>query len=119
MNALNTALGEQETLDQIVLNRLCEDMGEDVDEVLQAFLESIDELLGNLKSRPDDENSESISRWAHSIKSSAASIGMMRLSMTAEILEKSLKQGLEVDINSLVSQIEQEYNLGRELLVNR
>ncbi|MCP4431230.1 MAG: Hpt domain-containing protein [Gammaproteobacteria bacterium] len=119
MNGLNTAMGELESLDQMVLNQLHEDMGEDVDEVLEAFLESIDELIACLKARSTDESSEAISRWSHSIKSSAASIGMMKLSTTAETLEKSLKQGIAVDVDVLVSQIEQEYNHSRELLFNR
>lgn len=109
----------QQSLDHMVLNQLYEDIGEDVGEVLDAFLETIDELLANLKTRSDDESYEAISRWAHSIKSSAASIGMMRLATTAEILEKSLRQKQAVDVEMLVSQIEQEYNLGRELLSNR
>lgn len=105
-----------ESLDRTVLDRLYADMGEDIHEVLNAFLESINELLANLRHRADDEDIESISRWAHSIKSSAASIGMMKLSATAERLEKGLKQGLAVDVDKLVSEIEQEYNCSRVLL---
>ncbi|NNE63628.1 MAG: Hpt domain-containing protein, partial [Gammaproteobacteria bacterium] len=87
--------------------------------VLDAFLESIDDLLASLKSRSVDESNETIWRWAHSIKSSAASIGMMKLATIARTLEEKLKQGLAVDVDLLVSQIEDEYNLGRELLNSR
>ncbi|NNE63296.1 MAG: hypothetical protein HKN34_04365, partial [Gammaproteobacteria bacterium] len=71
MNGLNSAMSEPESLDQIVLTRLHEDMGEDVEEVLDAFLESIDDLLASLMSRSLDESNETIWRWAHSVKSSA------------------------------------------------
>ena len=119
MNGLNSAMRELESLDQMVLSQLHEDMGEDIEEVLGAFLEAIDDLLASLKSRSIDESSETISRWAHSVKSSAASIGMMKLATIAATLEKKLKQGTAVDVDLLVSEIEHEYNLGRELLNNR
>ncbi len=116
MNEFQSKINARESLDQSVLAQLHEDMGEDVQMVVEAFLESIDELLIELKKRSAAESSTNISRWAHSIKSSAASVGMMKLSAVAAHLEKSIKQGEVVDIDALVSQIEDEYSLSRKLL---
>ncbi len=104
------------SFDKSVFGQLCEDMGEDVQEVLEAFLEAIEELLVELKDRSVDESSDAISRWAHSIKSSAASIGMMRLSAIAAHLERMQKQGEVVNVDDLIRQIENEYQHSRTLL---
>ena len=119
MSSINSSMAGLESLDITVLNRLHDDMGEDVEEVVAAFLESIDDLLASLKSRSADGSSVSICRWAHSIKSSAASIGMMKLSGIAFALETGLKKDKDVGVDLLVSQIEDEYNLARELLYSR
>ncbi len=116
MNDLKSEINAFESLDQAVLAQLKEDMGEDVQEVIDAFLESIDELLVEIKARADTEDNTSVSRCAHSIKSSAASVGMMSLSVIAACLEKSLKQGEAVDVDDLISQIESEYSHSRNLL---
>jgi len=104
------------SLDQSVHQRLREDMGEDIQEVLDAFLESIEELLAELKGRADNESSEAISRWAHTIKSSAASIGMMKLSEMAAQLETAQKLNESFDVDTMVEQINREYQLSRKLL---
>ena len=106
------------SLDQSILAQLREDMGEDIHEVLDAFIESIDELLGALKGRSKDDSNDTISRWAHSIKSSAASIGMMKVSALAAQLEKAQKQGESIDIDAMIKRIDREYQLSRALLEN-
>ncbi len=116
MNELQSEFNRLQSLDQAVLGQLHEDMGEDVQEVLDAFLESIDDLLTGLKNRTVDDNDEANSRRAHSIKSSAASIGMMKLSGIAAYLEKMLKQSRPVDIDDLVSQMESEFIRGCNML---
>lgn len=116
MSNLQSEFKILQSLDQVVLGQLHEDMAEDVHEVLGAFLESIEELLAELKNRSDDDSDETNLRRAHSIKSSAASIGMMKLSAIAAYLELSLKQGKMVDVDELVKQIESEYQHSRHLL---
>ncbi len=105
-----------ESLDQSIFAKLHEDMGEDIQLVLDTFLESIDELLAELNSRSGSESSEAISRCAHSIKSSAASVGMMKLSAMAARLEKAQKLGESFDVDSMVEKINREYQQSRKLL---
>jgi len=116
MNDWLTEFEAVASLDKAVFAQLQEDMGEDLQEVLEAFLETIEELLLDLKNCFADDNSETISRWAHSIKSSAASIGMMKLSVIAAHLEMTQRKGLTVDVNDLVTRIENEYRQSRTLL---
>ncbi|MCP4186159.1 MAG: Hpt domain-containing protein [Gammaproteobacteria bacterium] len=104
------------SLDHYVLNQLHEDMGEDVTEVLDAFVESIEMLLADLNGRHADVGKDTISRWAHSIKSSAASIGMMKLSGMAEELEMVLKSGDQIDIDAQTKSINSEFIIALELL---
>lgn len=118
MNAFQSEINTLESLDQSVLAQLKADMGEDVQEVIDAFLESIDDLLIELRDRSTDLDNTAVSRCAHSIKSSAASVGMMNLSAIAAHLEKSLKRGEAVNIDDLVSQIASEYSHSRNLISN-
>jgi len=93
MSKYQSAVEANQSLDQAVLIRLRADMGEDVQMVIDAYLQSIGELLSELKNRSVDDSGKDISRRAHSIKSSSAAIGMMKLSAIAANLERALKRG--------------------------
>ncbi len=70
------------------------DMGGDRDiytEVLNVFIEDTPRLFSNLSQAREQNDSETVTRLAHTIKSSSRSIGGMALSAIAARLEETSK----------------------------
>lgn len=82
-------------LDIEILRELEESMGEDFAELLEAFIDSSQDILKQLKAAFSAQQSEVISRQAHSIKSSSASLGFLRLSEAARRVELKYKAATE------------------------
>jgi HPt (histidine-containing phosphotransfer) domain-containing protein len=76
----------QLTLDDKIIDQLKHDMGEDAAMVIESYVESIDEFLCDIENRTVRTPNDDLHRWAHTIKSSAASIGAMRLAHLAAAL---------------------------------
>ncbi|MGD2173666.1 MAG: Hpt domain-containing protein [Gammaproteobacteria bacterium] len=99
----------QLTLDDTVIDKLRRDMGEDAVMVIESFVESIDEFLSDIENRTSATPSNELHRWAHTIKSSAASIGAMRLAYLAAQLEESYRKHLQIDLVSQLQSMQREY----------
>ena len=99
----------QLTLDDKVLDQLRHDMGEDAVMVIESYVESIDEFLCDIKNRTVRTPSDDLHRWAHTIKSSAASIGAMRLAHLAAQMENSYRDRVQIDLGEQLQNMQQEY----------
>ena len=99
----------QLTLDDKVLDQLRQDMGEDAVMVIESYVESIDEFLCDIENRTVRTPSDDLHRWAHTIKSSAASIGAMRLAHLAAQMEKSYRDREQIDLGQQLQSMQQEY----------
>jgi HPt (histidine-containing phosphotransfer) domain-containing protein len=99
----------QQTLDDSVLAQLARDMGEDAGMVIESYVESIDEFLADIANRTVRTPSADLHRWAHTIKSSAASIGAMRLAHLAAQMENSYRDRVSIDIGSHTQVMQQEH----------
>jgi HPt (histidine-containing phosphotransfer) domain-containing protein len=99
----------QLTLDDKVIDKLRRDMGEDAAMVIASFVESIDEFLNDLENRTSRTPNNDLHRWAHTIKSSAASIGAMRLAYLAAQLEEAYRRRVEIDLGRQLQFMQQEY----------
>lgn len=99
----------QLTLDDKVIERLKQDMGEDADMVIESYVESIDEFLSDIENRTVRTPRDDLHRWAHTIKSSAASIGAMRLAHLAAELENSYRDRIEIDLGEQLQHMQREY----------
>ena len=99
----------QQTLDDNVLAQLARDMGEDAGMVIESYVESIDEFLADIANRTVRTPSADLHRWAHTIKSSAASIGAMRLAHLAAQMENSYRDRVSIDIGSHTQVMQQEH----------
>lgn len=97
------------TLDDRVIDKLRRDMGEDAVLVIESFVESIDEFLSDIENRTSKTPNNDLHRWAHTIKSSAASIGAMRLARLAEQLEESYRRRVRIDLGRQLRSMQQEY----------
>ncbi len=99
----------QLTLDDSVIERLKQDMGEDAGMVIESYVESIDEFLTDIRNRTPRTPSDDLHRWAHTIKSSAASIGAMRLAHLAAQMENSYRDRIQIDLAEQLACMQQEY----------
>ena len=99
----------QLTLDDKVIEQLKQDMGEDADMVIESYVESIDEFLCDIKNRTFRTSSDDLHRWAHTIKSSAASIGAMRLAHLAAQLECAYRDSTKIDLDQQLQHMQHEY----------
>ena len=100
----------QLTLDDKVLDQLKQDMGEDAVMVIESYVESIDEFLCDIENRTVRTPSDDLHRWAHTIKSSAASIGAMRLAHLAAQMENSYRDRVHIDLGQQLQSMQQEYH---------
>ncbi len=99
----------QLTLDDKVIDQLKQDMGEDAEMVIESYVESIDEFLCDIENRTVRTSSDDLHRWAHTIKSSAASIGAMRLAHLAAQMENSYRDRIQIDLGEQLQSMQQEY----------
>jgi len=86
-------------------------MGDDAGMVIESYVESIDEFLNDFENRNLRTSSDDLHRWAHTIKSSAASIGAMRLAHLAEQLEDSYRNRVQIDLGAQLQVMQREYQL--------
>ena len=99
----------QVTLDDKVFDKLRQDMGEDASIVIESFVESIDEFLSDIENRTEQTSHKDLHRWAHTIKSSAESIGAMRLAHLAAQMEASYSKRKQIDLGRQLHNMQQEY----------
>jgi len=109
MSQIGSNPDDQLTLDEKAIARLKQDMGEDLYMVLEAYVESIDDLLNDIQSRTVKTSRDDLHRWAHSLKSSAASIGAMRLSQLAAEMEHSFRNRETIDVAAQLESMQNEY----------
>ena len=84
-------------------------MGEDASMVIDSFVESIDGFLTDIENRTEQTPHKDLHRWAHTIKSSAESIGAMRLAHLAAQMEASYSKRKKIDIARQLLSMQQEY----------
>jgi HPt (histidine-containing phosphotransfer) domain-containing protein len=101
----------QQTLDDKVIEQLKQDMGEDAVMVIESYVESIDEFLCDIENRTVRTSSDDLHRWAHTIKSSAASIGAMRLAHLAAQMENSYRDRVQIDLGQQLQFMQREHQL--------
>jgi HPt (histidine-containing phosphotransfer) domain-containing protein len=101
----------QLTLDDKVIEQLKQDMGEDAVMVIESYVESIDEFLCDIENRTVRTSSDDLHRWAHTIKSSAASIGAMRLAHLAAQMENSYRDRVQIDLGQQLQFMQSEHRL--------
>ncbi len=106
---MNPDPDNQLTLDDKVIERLRQDMGDDAGMVIESYVESIDEFLSDIENSTLRTSIADLHRWAHTIKSSAASIGAMRLAHLAAQLEDSYLNRVQIDLGAQLQVMQREY----------
>jgi HPt (histidine-containing phosphotransfer) domain-containing protein len=89
----NHIMNDGSVIDSSSLSALQEAMGEDFSGLVPIFIESTGDILTNLLNAFNQQDIESFTREAHSLKSSSANLGGLILSEMAAKLEKAGHQG--------------------------
>lgn len=94
---MTTDFLEAPLLDPIALQKLRTVAGDQgpqfVAEMAQLFVDETKPALAELRRAKEEGNWKQVGRIAHSLKSSAATLGLMRLSTVCKALELDTKQG--------------------------
>ena len=77
--------------------------------VIESYVESIDEFLTDIENRTIRTKADDLHRWAHTIKSSAASVGAMRLAHLAAQMENSYRDRIQIDLDQQLQYMRNEY----------
>jgi CheY-like chemotaxis protein len=87
-------------------------MGEEADsfiaDLIRTYLPNATKLIEELKNSFDINDLETFNRAAHTLKSSSASLGVMKISEAAKNLEYESKESLPVDAKKRIKNIEVE-----------
>ena len=102
--------------DPVAIEKLRQVAGEDdntfVAEIAAVFLEEATQSIEGLKLGCETGDWQTVSRLAHSVKSSAATLGLMRLSDACKALEfDTRKAASSGDTSSLVAVVRDQFEL--------
>ncbi len=82
--------------------------------VMSTYVASIDRSLAQLQAAADGDDAEAVSRLAHTLKSSSASIGAMAMSRACSEVERRLRAGLPGSLHDDVQRLLAEGQAARE-----
>lgn len=88
------------TFDPATLLALHEDLGADAEvtsDIVQTFLRSADDLVAEARAALDKKDARVVLRVAHTLRSSAATLGATRLSALARAAEARMRDGGALD----------------------
>ena len=96
-------------LDESVVSDLLDVMGEDFIELLQVYLRDAPRLIDEIRKAAAAGKIEALVAPAHSLKSSSANVGAMRLSELAKTMELGARQNKLGQPQTLAQQIERTF----------
>ena len=98
-----------EAIDADAFDALAELLGDALGEVVDLFLEDAPLLLGRLNEAIVAGDAQNAARLGHTLKGSAANLGMLRLSELCQVLEAAAKDGDTSALAQRRPQLQQEY----------
>lgn len=97
---------DQNLLDEKVVEQLLEDTGEEIfQRVLELFISETERRICQVQKATLIDDVEQIEKEAHAIKSSAASVGAVRLGERAKALEAACRQRESHRVSELVAEV--------------
>jgi CheY-like chemotaxis protein len=106
------------TLDRQRLLMLKEAMGEDFEELIPAFNDSIESILQQAPAAIAEKDQTTLRRYAHSIKSASANVGAIALNTLALNAETQFAEGDLDTAQALFDQLTKEFQRTKESLAN-
>lgn len=100
-------------IDWVRLDELRSEVGEEAfDEVLELFLDEVDEAMGRLEADADPED---LSADLHFVRGSALNLGLRDFCKLCQMCEQQLAQGQDVDLGPL----HDSYERAKAVLLSR
>jgi len=96
-------------MDMVAYAELKEIMEEVLDEIIEAYLETIPGMLETLQTQIQNKNTDQVFEIAHLIKSSSSSIGAVGMAKTAEIIELAGREGTIDNIAPHMEELKLQY----------
>lgn len=119
-NTSETASRKTKTvIDQSVLGELIELMGDDIDEVIDIYLEDAPGYLATLQAAAAENDLNGMIAPAHSLKSSSANLGAIGLSEMAKAIEHGAREGTLDGPQRRVERMRLEFESARQALQSR
>jgi signal transduction histidine kinase/HPt (histidine-containing phosphotransfer) domain-containing protein len=107
--APTTSVADEPRLDRKPLDTFRSQFGDDFAMLVDTFLESTPPLFADMLSALAAGDAVAVHRHAHSLKSSAATYGAMRLSTMARTLEREVATGNLANAASTITALQAEY----------
>ena len=101
-----------------VFDEVREVMGDDFNELLSAYVSSMNDILQKLPQSCHDSDLQEAQRMAHSMKSASANIGAERLSTMARQLENQTRKGNLEQAQSQLAELDSEFRRVHRYLDN-
>lgn len=88
-----------------------------VAEMVELFADEGAKSIRELRAAREQEDWRTVGRSAHSLKSSAATLGFMRLSAACRILEADTREGVAgAEVNGLIAEVMDEFDAALPIL---
>lgn len=98
------------TIDFEIFNEMKEMLADNFDKLLDCFFEEVELMLQQVEGRYEAADYQEVARIAHSIKSSSANLGALKLSSVSKQLEEQLDneqlEGCDILINAIKAEFE-------------
>ncbi|WP_204103856.1 MULTISPECIES: response regulator [Spirulina sp. CCY15215] len=126
--SLSSPVAQEEDLDLVAIDEkmwqeLIEIGGDDADGLIRDLVESYCEdsprLLAGMREAIANQDAKQLEYYAHTLKSSSASFGVMQFTDICAKLEKLARSGTTVGAESLFTQVQAEYQRVEMTLKNR
>lgn len=95
-------------LEKATLDELNDLLDGDLDSILTPFLEQLPQLINDILLGIENQQAPAVFHAAHTLKSSAATIGGLALSENARQIEAMGKAGQLAEINPFATQLEKD-----------
>jgi len=97
------------SVDISVLNTLKDQLGDSLEKLLRVFLNQVPEQLGEIESGLKAGDLNAAMRPAHTLKSSAATLGAFSLSELLKAIEQGTRAGNSEGLVELLNQAREEF----------
>lgn len=110
-------MSDEPVVDRNTIEELSNLMGEEfIGELVETFCEETPQLMVQLRQSMDDGDAAAFRRFAHSIKSSSASLGALKLAAMARELEILGKEEHISGTEAALVQLEAAYHQAEQVL---
>ena len=102
-----------------ILNELVDIMGDDMEMLINSYIEDSEEKLGQLSNMSLETQQEDIFRMAHSLKGSSRNVGVVSFSDYCEVMENKARKGELTQDDFVMNDVISLFNCAKTELLQR